>query len=159
MLSFISNAIAAGAVRGKSAVATAAADPLAALLKKSLLVFIEISSLSVVGSVSPEIVRQIYNDRLWCTSHHYPSKWILSRRVELLMWQPTRHMQKVARSNGDRVLPEVAPAHVSLSLKHVNDSVLFAVVVDACLSGRLHHKYACPKRRLNAIHCRNSRHP
>jgi hypothetical protein len=53
--------------------------------------------------------------------------------VELLMWQPTRHMQKITLSNNRRVFPEVAPPHTSLSFKDVNDGVLFPVVVDAGL--------------------------
>ncbi|AXC12216.1 hypothetical protein ACPOL_2912 [Acidisarcina polymorpha] len=42
-------------------------------------------------------------------------------------------MQKVTRAYSDRVLPEVAPAHTSLSFKHVNDGVLFAVMVNTGL--------------------------
>jgi len=49
------------------------------------------------------------------------------------MWQPTRHMQKIARSNNGRVFSEVAPPYTSLSFKDVNDGVLFAVVVNAGL--------------------------
>jgi hypothetical protein len=88
----MSDALAAEAALGRSAVATAMADPLTATLKKSRLVFIGISPLSILDSVRPEIVRQIDNDRLWRPSHHHPSEWIISRRVKLLMWQPTRHM-------------------------------------------------------------------
>ena len=39
------------------------------------------SSLWVLGSSRPEIVREIDNDRLWRTSHNHPSKWLLLRRV------------------------------------------------------------------------------
>jgi hypothetical protein len=81
----------------------------------------------------PEIVRQIDNDRLWRTSHNYPSKWMLLRRVKFLMRQPTRHMQKIARSNSRRVLSEVTPPYRSLSFKDVNDGVLFTMVVNAGL--------------------------
>ena len=49
------------------------------------------------------------------------------------MRQPTRHMQKIARTNRGRVFPELAPSHMSLAFKDVNDGVLFAVVVNAGL--------------------------
>jgi hypothetical protein len=84
---------------GRSAAATAMADPLAAALKKSLLVFICVSFLWVLGSWRPEIVRQIDNDRLRRTSHNHPSKWMLLRRIKFLMRQPAWHMQKIAHSN------------------------------------------------------------
>jgi len=46
------------------------------------------------------------------------------------MWQPTRHMQKIACPNSRRVFPEVAPAYANLPFKDVNDGVLLAVVVN-----------------------------
>jgi hypothetical protein len=55
------------------------------------------------------------------------------RRVEFLMWQPSRHMQKIALANGGRVFSRVAPPHARLSFKDVDDGVLFAVVVNAGL--------------------------
>src|ERR1700750_689522 len=113
LLPFISDTPDAEAALGSSAVATAMADPLIVALKKSLLVFIGISSLSVLGL--PEIVGQIDDDRLWRTSHNHPSKWMLLRRVEFLMWQPTRDMEKIAGSNRGRVFAEDAPAHRGLS--------------------------------------------
>jgi hypothetical protein len=66
------------------------------------------------------------------------------RRVKFLMWQPSRHMQKIARANSGRMFSEVAPPHTRLSFKDVDDGVLFAMVVNAGLRGRLNHKYASP---------------
>jgi len=123
----------AEAALGRIAVATAMADPLTVTLKKSLLVLIGISFLQVFVGWRPEIVRQVHNDRLWRTSHNHPSKWMLRRGIKFLMRQPTRHMQKIARPNRGRVFPALAPSHMSLAFKDVNDGVLFAVVVNAGL--------------------------
>jgi hypothetical protein len=133
LLPIISDAPKAEVDLGKIAVANAMADPLTVTLKKSLLVFIGISSLSFWVGWRPEIVRQVHNDRLWRTSHNHPSEWMLLRRIKFLMWQPTRHMQKIARLNSGRVFPEVAPSHTSLSFKDIDNRVLFAVVVNAGL--------------------------
>jgi len=68
----MSDVFAADAPLARSAVATAMADPLTVTLKKSLLVFIGISFLSVWVSWRPEIVWQVHDDRLWRTSHNHP---------------------------------------------------------------------------------------
>jgi hypothetical protein len=64
----------AEAALGRSAVVAAMVDPLTAMLRKSLRVFISSSSLLVSVSGYPEVVRQIDDDRLWSTSHDHPSK-------------------------------------------------------------------------------------
>jgi len=72
LLPIISDAPEAEVDPGRSAAATAMADPLTVTLKKSLLVFIGISFLSVWVSWRPEIVWQVNDDRLWRTSHNHP---------------------------------------------------------------------------------------
>ena len=83
------------------------AVPATAALRKSLRVFISSSSLFVLAGICPEIFREIDDDWFGSASHDYPAKWVLVGRIQLLMGQPTWHMQKVARR--DRVV-ECSPA-------------------------------------------------
>ena len=53
-------------------------------------------------------------------------------------------MKKVARAYHRAMLAAISPPHNRFSLKHEDNRVLLAMMMDACLARRLDQKCACP---------------
>ncbi len=94
--------------------------------------------------ICPKIIWQIDDNWFGSASYNNPAKGVLIRRIQFLVGQPTWHMQKVARSDCRGMFSAIAPTDRGLSFEHIDDRVLFSVVVNAGFPQRLDLKDACP---------------
>jgi hypothetical protein len=98
----------------------------------------------------PIVIGMIDYDRSGRAPHDHPGKGAILRRIDLHVRQPRWNMEKIAWVCSGAKLSVLAPSDEAISLDHVGDGLLLAVVMDTGFRPRLDGEEAAPDRGHNS---------
>src|SRR5450432_3936382 len=98
------------------------------------------------SGLPPGIVRKVDNDGRSGASHHYPSKWLLFRRVDFHVRQEGGNMNEIAGLCTRGRFASFAPADFADTREDVGDGLLLAMMMNSGPRSRCHLEQAAPDR-------------